>query len=174
MQLICLIYMCRTINKSVWGYFVLNQKQFLTCAGLAVLLFDLGPQILNQPTVAFHIKLNLCEDILGWKLGLTESQQNLALGAIRPRNNFLRFPGNFIILQTVGSGYGLTVKYHKILIQVHIDIKLIYLILPFLVHLVLEGKLNVTTVYLHRVNEQKRYFILVECFCFYDVIYEGF
>ena len=65
-----------------------------------------------------------------------------------------------------------TIQHHKLFVQVYIDIKVIYFILPFLVHFVLKSELNVVTVDLHTVDEEQRNLIRTENLCSHHVVYQ--
>lgn len=129
---------------STWHYFILYQQQFLSLADHSKILLDLRRKPLNKPTVTFHIKPNLTNNLLGRKLRLRKRQQNLPLRTARPGHNLLTLPRNLIILQRVSRRYGLTIQNNKLLIKMYINIKLIYFMFPFLVYFVFESILYVT------------------------------
>jgi len=116
-------------------------------------LLYLSPKSFQEPTITFHIKFNLTNNIFGWEFGLTKSQQNLPLGVIGTRHNLLGPPSNLIIFEGIGSRYRLTIEYNKIFMQIDINIKLIDLIFPFLIDFILESKLNITRINLHGIDK---------------------
>ena len=63
-----------------------------------------------------------------------------------------------------------TIQDNKLFVEVDIDVKIINFMLPFFVHFVLEGKLNVVTVDFHTVDEKQRYFIRAENFCSHHIV----
>ena len=132
---------------------VIYQKQSFGRWFVLFLLAE-NPHWLHQPAVAFHWQSNLRQDLIWWKFRLPKSQQYLSLRIRRIWRNFLRFPYNLIILERMSSWNRFTIKHNKILIQVNNDIEIINFILPFLVHLVLEGELDIGAINLLIAHEQ--------------------
>lgn len=54
--------------------------------------------------------------------------------------------------------------------QMNINIKLVYLVLPFLIHFVFKCELNIATAHFHCVDEKNWDLVLIECLSLHNII----
>lgn len=86
--------------------------------------------------------------------------------------NLFGFPCHFVIFQRMGHRNGSTIQHNELFVEVDIDVEVIDLILPFLIHLVLESKFNIITIHLHAVDEEQRDLIRAENLCPHYIVHQ--